>query len=155
MSLGDFFPQGMKAESVDRSLRPGMVVKFEAIMDDGDRHLKRWIILDVTEKTFTCVINSAVARFHIGTPIESLHIPMPAAPHPFMSHDSTVDCSRIRTYLTDDVKQHLLVNPADVLGEITRDMRDEVVAAIKASPLISPMEATQCCRALEAANLKE
>jgi hypothetical protein len=62
---------------------------------------------------------------------------MPVVSHDFMSHDSHVDCSRLRSYDTDDVIRDLTARPEWVLGRITPDLRDEIVAALKFSPTIA------------------
>ncbi len=73
---------------------------------------------------------------------------MPVADHSFMSHDSNVDCSRIRSYATNEVVQDLAEQPDWVLGSISTELRASIVAAIKFSPTLSAKEVAMLCESL-------
>lgn len=149
MSLGSFFPADYARMQIERQLQPGVVVKFLADMDDGKTHEKRFIVLDVTENTFTCVINSKISPFIIKDPNKiKCQVLIGAEEHPFMSWDSHVDCSRIRVYSRSELVDQLCNNPEWILGMTTPELRDQIVGAIKAARTIPLALATQCCAAL-------
>ena len=149
MSLGAIFPKGMQEESVRRQLKPGTVVKLKVVMDDGQRQEKRFVVVDVEGDTATLVINSRIGPF-IGARQNLLkcQVKIEAAAHPFMDHDSHIDCSRARNYPTFEVVEQLVEKPAWILGAIDTGTRDEIIAAIKASDMISPLDAARMCASL-------
>jgi hypothetical protein len=154
MSLGNAFPAGFARIQIERQLQPGVVVKFLARMDDGQIHEKRFVILDVNEKSFTCVINSQVSPLLSKNPNSAMcQVEMEVSSHQFMKRDSHVDCSRVRSYETSNVLDQLCKNPEWVLGLITEDLRDEISAALKASKTVPVALAKQCCDALLDAEL--
>lgn len=149
MPLGSSFPPSFVAAQVRRQLTPGAVIKQRQVMDDGVLHEKRFVVLHVDEHTVTCVINSEVSAFLQARPaLLKCQVAMPAAAHPFMRHDSHVDCSRARTYRTSDVVRELVAEPGWVLGTITTDLRDEISAALKFSQTLSVEEAARYCNSL-------
>jgi plasmid maintenance system antidote protein VapI len=149
MSLGDAFPATIRAAAVQRQLHPGAVIKIETTMDDGVVHEKRFVVLHVTEHTLACVINSIVPRLVASDAMASrCQVGIDQQAHPFMNWDSHIDCSRIRTYPTAEVLKQLNRNPAWLLGQIERAVRDQIVAALKFSQTIPPFQLRVCCDAL-------
>lgn len=149
MALGSSFPPAFIEAQIRRQLVPGAVIKQRQVMDDGELHEKRFVVLHVDEHTVTCVINSEISAFLKARPaMLRCQVSMPATVHPFMSHDSHVDCSRARTYLTSSVVRELVAQPGWVLGSITTDLRDEIVAALKYSPTLSAAEVATLCDSL-------
>lgn len=150
MPLGNFFPADFARTQIERRLKPGMVVKFEAKMDDGALHEKRFVILDITDEAFTCVINSEISTF-ISTRqhMAVCQVPIDQASHSYMSWDSHVDCSRIRKYTKDEVVKQLCDNPDWVFGMVSTTVLSEIADAIGRSKLISKALATQCCASIQ------
>ena len=149
MTLGQVFPPGLAAASIRRQLRPGAVIKLRRVMDDGKIHEKRFVIVHVDERTVTCVINSVISAFLQARPaMLRCQVAMPAVAHPFMEHDSHVDCSRTHAYATTDVVRDLVKEPGSVLGVIAAGLRDEMLAALKFSPALSAHEVQLLCASL-------
>lgn len=150
MTLSAGFPLALREQSVRRQLVPGAVVKFEARMDDGKVKEKRFLILAVDADTVTFVMNSEIGAFIQSRPqLLKCQAPIDAASHPFMDHDSHVDCSRFRLYSTSEVVRQLVARPDWILGTVSADVRAQVAAAAKASPLISPAELTELLKEFE------
>ena len=149
MSLGSSFPPAFIEAQIRRQLAPGAVIKLRQVMDDGVLQEKRFVVLHVDERTITCVINSQVGAFLNARPaLLTCQVAMSAVAHDFMSHDSHVDCSRARTYRTSDVVRELVAQPGWVLGTITTELRDAMVAALKFSPTLSAAEVAALCASL-------
>lgn len=139
MPLGNAFPAALVDASVRRQLIPGAVVKFVAMMNDGELHEKRFVVLHVDDQTMTCAINTQVSKFIQARPeLNKCQVEMKSSSHAFMDHDSHVDCSRIREYSTNEVCAQLREHPEWILGSITIELRDEVVSGLKHSPAIPP-----------------
>jgi hypothetical protein len=150
MALGRNFPRGMAEASVLRQLVPGAVIKLERVMDDGEIHEKRFLVLRVTNRTVTCVINSQISRF-ISARAELLRcqVDMPASDHAFMDHDSHIDCSRVREYETTEVVNDLIAHPAWILGQVATSLHPQITAALKHSSTIAPAEVGDLCSPFE------
>lgn len=149
MALGSAFPRGVAEASIRRQLQPGTVVKFKATMDDGKVHEKRFLVLSVDARTTTLVLNSEISRFVRARPeMLKCQVMMDVASHPFMDHDSHIDCSRTRGYSTSEVVDQLVANPSWVLGQIADPAGRQVIAAMKASVTISPSDAGALCASL-------
>ena len=149
MALGNAFPPGMAAASIRRQLRPGAVIKLRRVMDDGEIHEKRFVVVHVDERTVTCIINSEIGAFLQSRPaLLRCQAAMAVAAHPFMERDSHVDCSRTHAYATDAVVRDLVREPGWVLGVIATELRDEMLAAMKFSPVLSAREVQLLCESL-------
>ena len=152
MTLGQAFPRGLAAASVRRQLRAGAVIKLRRVMDDGQTHEKRFVVIHVDERTVTCVINSKIGAFLNARPdLLRCQVAMQVAAHPFMDHDSHIDCSRAHAFATDDVVRDLVGAPRWMLGAITGGLRDEMLAALKFSPTLSAWEVQEFCESLQKA----
>ena len=149
MSFGSRFPPDFRKAQIERQLRPGTVIKLYRRMDDGQFHEKRYVVMHVDEHTITCVINSAISKFVLTRPaLLKCQVSMPCAAHPFMQHDSHVDCSRTHRFATVDVVSDLSSQTDWILGRITADMRDEIVGALKFSETLSAAEVEILCLSL-------
>ena len=65
-----------------------------------------------------------------------------------MDHDSYIDCSRIRSFLTDEVVADLMSRPEWILGNANGSCCTDIMAGIKASETLSVAEVEKICSAL-------
>lgn len=152
MSLGSRFPREFLREQLRRQLKPGIVVKLRVEMDDKREHEKRFVVVGVGEHMASFVINSEPGAFLTRRPaLLKCQVKIDAVSHPFMNHDSHIDCSRVREYSLAEVLKQLQDEPSWVLGSVTESVRAEIAAAIKASPTISVADATALCASLDGA----
>src|SRR5690349_122232 len=150
MPLGAGFPDEFLLAQIRRRLRPGVVIKLYRRMDDGQLHEKRFVVLHVDEHTVTCVINSEINQFIRTRPaLLRCQVRMHAAGHPFMDHDSHIDCSRVRSFLTEEVIADLMSRPEWILGNATDGCCDDIAAALKASETLSLAEVDSYCASLD------
>jgi hypothetical protein len=118
-------------------------------MDDGRLHEKRFVVLDVDDHTITCVINSEISQFIRARPaLLRCQVLMQAVQHEFMDHDSHVDCSRIRSFLTEEVLADLMSRPEWILGDAADSCCEDISAGIKASETLSVAEVERICSSL-------
>ena len=149
MSLGSGFPEDFRIAQIKRRLRPGAVIKLFRRMDDGLLHEKLFIVLHVDDHTTTCVINTEISRFIKARPaLLRCQVLMQVAQHDFMDHDSHVDCSRVRSFLTEEVVADLLSRPEWILGDATDSCCDDIAAGIKSSETLSVAEVERICSSL-------
>jgi hypothetical protein len=150
MSLGSGFPEDFRVAQIKRRLRPGAVIKLFRRMDDGRLHEKRFFVLHVDDHTTTCVINSEIGQFIRARPaLLRCQVLMQGAHHAFMDRDSHVDCSRVRSFLTEEVIADLMSRPEWILGDATDSCCDDITAGIKASETLSVAEVERICSSLK------
>ena len=155
MNLRDAFPLDMQERHVRDNLTPGTVVRFGALMDDGKYQIKRFVVLHSDEKTLTVVINSEINQILRTPALFACQVVLPLHSHGFMIRDSSIDCSRVRTFETADIILQAM-NSLDsdwLLGKISPDVRDQMLAALKRSPTIAPPILRVCCEDLEFVDL--
>ncbi|MFC5437127.1 hypothetical protein ACFPME_11195 [Rhodanobacter umsongensis] len=150
MSLKDAFPPAYQEQHVRKNLVPGTVIRFEARMDDGEIQPKRFVVLDSSDNTLTVVINSDLNAILKARDLLVCQVTMPVSQHPFMKRDSNIDCSRVRAYDTEELVRQLVATPDWLLGSISEDTRNQMLAALKQSRTESPQVIRACCRNLEA-----
>lgn len=149
MNLGSGFPDEFRQAQIRRRLKPGVVIKLFRRMDDGRIHEKRFVVLHVDDHTTTCVINSEISQFIRNRPaLLRCQVVMRGAQHAFMDHDSHIDCSRIRSFLTDEIVADLMSRPEWILGDASSDCRVDIMAGIKATETLSVAEVEKICIAL-------
>jgi hypothetical protein len=154
MSLGNAFPASFAQAQITRQLKAGMVIKLQTKMDDGQFLEKRFVVLDISDDTLTCVMNSRISNFITSKPAKlKCQVMIDVAAHNFMDHDSHIDCSRVRPYPTAFVIEQLCKNPHWVLGQISEQLRDDICAGLKASITTAPSITKKCCSSLEQASL--
>jgi len=149
MYLGSGFPDEFRLAQIRRRLKPGVVIKLFRRMDDGRLHEKRFVVLHVDAHTTTCVINSEIGQFIQTRPaLLRCQVFMKGEQHDFMDHDSHIDCSRVRSFLTEEVIADLMSRPDWILGDASRDCCVDIMAGIKATETLSLSEVEKICAAL-------
>jgi hypothetical protein len=149
MSLGSGFPEEFRVAQIRRRLRPGAVIKLFRKMDDGRLHEKRFVVLHVDDHTITCVINSEISQFIRTRPaLLRCQVRVRATEHDFMDHDSHIDCSRVRSFLTEEVIADLMSRPEWILGQVGDSCCNDIAGGIKASETLSVAEVEKICSSL-------
>jgi hypothetical protein len=154
MSLGSIFPDAFKKKRITERLKPGIVIKHKAVMDDGKEHEKRYVVLSVSESTLTCVINTDLSNFiKSRAHLLNCQISVPGKNYEFLDHDSYIDCSRIRTYKTSEIISQLLAEPSWIYEKIDDPLRKKIIEAMEKSEAIDPIVLKKCCKELGSAEL--
>jgi hypothetical protein len=138
-------------QRVEAQLVPGAIVKLRREMDDGAVHEKRWVVLSVTTSTVCCVINTEInpiiqrdeARLRVQAQ-------MTLSDHPFMTHDSHVDCGKLWTFETPEVLDELCSTPAWILGTMSEQLRDDMVTCLQTSSTLRPAQTRPLIQTLTA-----
>ena len=65
------------------------------------------------------VINSRINENVFPTPyLQSLHVKIKSGDHPFLDHDSFINCSELRTFTKQEVVAFLIEHPERAVGNI-------------------------------------
>lgn len=76
------------------------------------------------------VINSRINELGQGVYLRPCYAPLPAAAHPFLSHDSWADCTRTFTVSLADLTDHR--------GGLTLEAGQAVLEAVRLCPRLKP-----------------
>lgn len=60
--------------------------------------------------------------------------------YPFLSHDSYIDCSEIRTRRVDETTDYIAKNEKRILGRLTDDDIERVIAIVISAPTTKPID---------------
>lgn len=154
MRLGEAFPAGHARASAERQLLPGAVIKLRAKLDGSTEKEKRFVVVHVSDEALCCVMNTLLHSIIKNNP-DLLKCQVAVARDDVIAdHDCHLDCSRVRTFKKTDILDQLTDEPGWILGKVSPDLRDQIVAGVKASIFIPPPVATDCVASLENADLQ-
>lgn len=131
----------MREDARKRLLPAGTVLRVRTQFEDNTAKEKRIIVAHVDETTSACLINTSDGHFQVMQPeLLICQATMLQGEHPFMDHDSHVDCSRLRPYPTDWLLEQIELTPSRRLGVISPALRVAMLSALKHAPHISVIE---------------
>ncbi len=135
MAIGAAFPGEIRRLSVVRQLTTGVVLHLWAILNDGERHLKRYVVVFVNDEM--------VVAFMMNTDLHPLVVPecqLRLDGFAYITHPCHLDCGRTRTFEYEEVVRQLMADTSRILGRIDSDVRDDIQRAMRDSPLIPDEE---------------
>ena len=149
--LGDAFSPDERRKSIARRLRPGAVVQLVLAFPERPK-TKFLVVVHVDDQCCTLIVNTEVHRFITSRPeLNVCQVRMDAARHTFLRHDSYIACHQVTRLPTEAVIRELIADEQRIKGNLHRDVIDEVIAAIKRAPTLSPADQTLFSAALEGA----
>ena len=133
MNLGDYFPQHVKDDFAARSIEVGQALFIE--IPEFNLPYKKYLIIAAINMHRTILagvivnteINQNIAR---SKQLQSFHLLIKQADHPFLQYDSYVNCSTLHKRTVEEVGRAISANPAVVVGNVTADMLRKIHAAL-------------------------
>ena len=119
-------------------LEPGTVIRVPVVFKNGEP--KYLVIVDLDSKAHCLVINTSVNALYGNNLSRPSIIPVTIADHPFMHHDSLVDCNEVKRLSLIDIRAEINSNPNCRKGTIADDLREQIVEAMRISPFLSADE---------------
>ena len=150
MILADHFPLDVKLKTIKENLQPGRVVYLFCefiIPKPKDKYL---LVCCIDPLPLFFVINSEVSDFikerdHLLRCQAKLDV----ATHDFLDHDSYIACHEAKSEFTGgDISKQLLSDMGRIKGMISNDVRDQVLAAVKACTVLPSREKVWILKAL-------
>ena len=123
MNLGDFFPDDLKAKFAENNIDIGqsILIKIPGFQVNYDKYIVV-VALSDTRLAFV-VINSEININLFPTEyLKSLHVPIDAANHPFLDHDSYINCSALDSFERSEIIQYLIAHPEKAVGNVNDDI---------------------------------
>ena len=147
--LGDAFSESDRRRSALRRLIPGAVVYLEVVLP-GDRKNKYLVVASVDAECCTFVVNSRVHPFiEARSELSVCQVKVDAARHEFLRRDSWIACHEVLKLRTDAVIAELVADMGKLKGRIHRDVLNEIAAAVKRAPTLSPAEQIRLVESLQ------
>ncbi len=148
--LGSYFPTSLKNEFFNHNYGPGTVLFLDCDFTKPPK-AKFLVVLCGGSPPLLFIINSKIHRFICSQPdLYQCQVSIKAADHPFLTHDSFIDCSQVITGLDDDtIRQQVLNDLGRVKGELGADAKRAVIQAVASATTITPKHKELICGALQ------
>lgn len=131
-SLGEHFPTDLIRGHVENALNPGCVIRLVVKLTTITK--PKFLVLVATNdpEYLTFIINSEVNQFISARPhLSQCQVLIDGASHAFLDHDSHIACHEVFPIRREDVIHALVADPAAIKGEISFDVRAQILAAVK------------------------
>lgn len=140
-ALGDHFPRANIEQFVAKRLQPGCVIRIEVEFPQKTKPKFLLLVDDGDPEYLTFVINSSTHPFIEGNDnLRQCQVEIDAASHPFLTHDSKIACHETLALKRSDVFKELCGDVDKIKGNISSDVKDEVIAAVKFAKTLSKAE---------------
>jgi len=123
-------------------LQPGTVVYLEVQFRQRARN-KYLIILEWDDPISFLIINSEVHPLFGHGEWGNCYVDIDAATHAFLTRDSHIDCNEAIPISLAEFNLELTSNPGIVVGQISDEVRTNIIEAIKGTPGLTPDEKTR------------
>jgi hypothetical protein len=130
--LGEHFPADVKRAHVEKSLKPGSVVRLVVKLSTVTKP-KFLVLVAMDDPEFlTFIINSEINPFISNRPhLSECQVSIDATSHTFLDHDSHIACHETLAIRREDVIQALVADPSSIQGEISPEVREQILVAVK------------------------
>lgn len=132
ISLGSKFPEGLARESIERQLKPGIVVRIEIHFPAKSK--QKFVVISATADGYYLgfYINSEIHSFISSREsMNKCQVLVDSENHPFLSYDSYIACHEVARLKKEDVLAELVDDASRIQGPISAETKDQMVSAIK------------------------
>lgn len=130
--IGDFLDPEAKREFVIRNLVAGQVVYLEVRFPNRTRNKYLVLVGESSPNCLTFVVNSETSEFISCRPdLNICQVAIGVATHVFLERDSKIACHEVLSLPKEEVIGELMADTTRIKGMISREVRVEVIAAVK------------------------
>jgi alkyl hydroperoxide reductase subunit AhpC len=148
--LGEHFPAELLRPRIEAALKPGCVIKLLVKFPQITKHKYLVLVADDDPEYFTFIVNSEINPFVASKPhLLQCQVSIDAASHDFLDHDSHIACHDVLPMKREEVIKSLMVDPSAIKGEVSPDVRTQIVAAVKFAKTIEKDKKNRIIAALE------
>ena len=148
--LGDGFPAEKRRAFIERRLIPGCVVRLQVKFPETTK--PKFLVLVADDDPDYClfIVNSRIHPFVESRPhLLKCQVKVTAGDHEFLKRDSYLGCDKVLRLRRDDVLRELMGNVGAIEGNISDDVRNNIVAAVKFAVTLSPAEKSKILVSLD------
>lgn len=148
-SLGDKFPAEKRRAFVKRHLVPGCVIRINVRFPEKTKSKFLVLVADDDPEIWTFIVNSDIHPYVAARPaLLKCQVKITAADHAFLTRDSHLACEKVLHLRREDVIREVLTNIDCIKGEVSEEVRDQILAAVKFAKTLTPAEKTQILTSL-------
>jgi hypothetical protein len=128
--LGDFAPDGLKGDYINRNLKPGQILYLSCDFTTPPK--EKYLILVCADTALMFIVNSRIHPYIQNRPaLRRSQICLRSTDYDFLPHDSYADCSKVideldLTQISAQVNNDL----ARIKGEITDATKEEIIRVV-------------------------
>jgi hypothetical protein len=149
-SLGANLPAALLRPRIEAALKPGCVLKLILKFPEVTKEKFLVLVADDDPEYFTFIINSEINSFISNRQhLLQCQVSIDASNHDFLQHDSHIACHEIRALKREEVIRELMSKPEAIKGNISSDVRNQIVAAVKFAKTIEKDKKSRIIAALE------
>lgn len=119
-------------------LQPGSVIRVPVAFKQG--RPKYLVIVDLDTEAHCLVINTKIHPLFGREPFRASYVAITVATHPFMDHDSHIDCNEIKRLSLIQIRTEINADANCHKGYISDDLRTAIIAAMQATPCLTDNE---------------
>ena len=142
VSLGGFFPHGVRQQAMNATLVPGCVIYWHCNFTTPPK--LKYLVVACCEPVFlVLVINTDINQFIQDRPdLLECQVPMSQKDHPFLDWDSVVNCIEAHKSINlNDVKDAITADFGQVSkGRLSESCIADVINAVEKSPTMTKRE---------------
>jgi hypothetical protein len=140
MSLGDFFPQEDKRQSIKRQFVPGQVLYLFCSFTTPQPKNKFLFVACVNPRPLLFVINSQINDFISNRPhLRRCQVSIKSGDYKFLTHDSFINCTEAKDdFDYSDIEIQLLNDMTRIRGPLSQPCVDEIIEAVKLTKALAP-----------------
>lgn len=148
--LGEHFPSEMLRHLIESKLKPGCVLRLEVKFPKVTKPKFLILVAEDDHEYLTFIVNSEIHRFIQNQPsLLRCQVSIDAGSHHFLDYDSHVDCNQIWSIKREEVIHELMENLAGIQGEISEEVRSQIIAAVKFAKTIETDKKNRIIAALD------
>lgn len=137
MAVGDSFPPEKRKAYVDRNLKPWTIIRLYCAII-ADPHDKFLVVVSVVSCLVYFFINSRPYTLAESNPKwKDTQVCIDTKNHPFLDHDSFIDCSRVLSLPIYEVERQLVADISRIHGVVSDAVQAKVIQAVRKNTTIS------------------
>lgn len=149
-TLGANLPAALLRPRIEAALKPGCVIKLVLKFPEVTKEKFLVLVADDDPEYFTFIINSEINPFISKRQhLLQCQVSIDATNHDFLDHNSHIACHEIRTLKREEVIRELMNKPEAIKGNISADVRNQIIAAVKFAKTIEKDKKNRIILSLE------
>jgi len=148
--LGDFAPDELKGDYVERNLKPGQILYLSCDFTTPPK--EKYLILVCADTALMFVINSRISPYvQKRSWLNCSQVCLRKKDYGFLDHDSFADCSKvIEEFDLSQISDQVNGDIGRIRGEITDTTKAEIIEVVKNATTIADDHKSSILNALRA-----
>lgn len=147
--LGDHFPAESVREHVAKQLVPGCVIRISVTFPHITKPKFLVLVADRDPEYLTFIVNSQTNPFIANrSHLAQCQVTIDVASHGFLQYDSQIACHEVLALKRSEVVRELAGDLSGIKGQVSQDVREQILSAVKFATTLSADEKNAIIHAL-------